>query len=125
VPISYEIDKQRELTVFTATGSTTAQDIIDASEAAWRGEPTTRSLWDLTGAVLHFRAGYGASQQLATNRARVTGARRRLTAVVAVAGTATYGSVRQYEVLATQQNAGEVCSFTDRDAALRWLLDGR
>jgi hypothetical protein len=83
-----------------------------------------RSPWDLTGAALHFRAGYGASQQLATNRARVTGARRRLTAVVAVAGTATYGSVRQYEVLATQQNAGGVCSFTDREAALRWLLDG-
>jgi hypothetical protein len=124
VAISIEIDEQRDLTIFAATGIVGLQDIASASDAAWPDRPTTLSLWDLTAAVLQLPAGYGASEQLASNRARVTGARMRLTAVVAAAGTATYGSVRQYEILAGQRRSGEVRSFTDRDAALAWLLDG-
>jgi hypothetical protein len=50
MPISREIDKARNLTVFTVSGDVKADEILSALKAFWEGEVTLNVLWDARGA---------------------------------------------------------------------------
>ena len=56
MPITTEIDQQKDLTTFTYIGETTFDEIFQAVRAYYEGSPSRYTLWDARGATINLTA---------------------------------------------------------------------
>jgi len=123
MPITYEVKENPRVVVTTWAGQVTAQDLAKH----WRKMFSDPQVLGCVGALADVRLSERAftGEQMAgvvddvlERRIRELGWR---TAIL-VATPEQYGSVRQYQVYS--RGAGFTEIFTDRDAALTWLIEG-
>lgn len=121
MPIAYAVDRDRNIINETWTGTVTASDLA----AYWRtylADPEVmscrRTLVDLLEAHVAF-TGVELSSLIQTIALPAIGDRKWTTAIL-VSAPAPYGMTRQYQVFAERYSHDSI--FTDRDAALAWLV---
>ena len=56
MPITTQIDQEKDLTTFTCVGETTFDEIFQAVKAYYEGTPTRFTLWDARDAILNLTA---------------------------------------------------------------------
>lgn len=121
MPITYAVDKARNLVLVTWRGDVTEEEyrahlraMLQDPEALRAGRcltDLTQSRVLLSGAQLNAIGDSEASRRLAV---------RPWKTAVLVGSTVNYGVARQYQILSQSESSDSV--FRDREAALDWLL---
>ena len=122
--IETQVDKSKNLTIFTVSGTVTAREIASAIRSFYAGEVTLYSLWDLR------QGNIESTDDEVWNLARAvrtlnlsirTGGK---TAMVAGEG-AIFGLARMYQHIAdTMTLPFEIRAFNDMEDAYHWLAGG-
>jgi hypothetical protein len=123
MPISYTVDKERNVVLVTWQGDVTAEDYRSHLRAMLQDPDalrTGRSLTDLSQANI-LMSGVELNA-VATAEALPRLAGRQWKTAVLVSSTLNFGVARQYQILSESEISDRV--FRDRAAALRWILEG-
>lgn len=120
MPISYTVDKERNVVLVTWQGDVTAQDyrqhlrtLLEDPDALRAG----KSLTDLTDAKVLVSGAELNAIGSAEAAPRLAG--REWKTAVLVSSVVNYGVARQYQILSQAEGSDAV--FRDRAAALAWL----
>jgi hypothetical protein len=123
MPYSFVIDRERRLVLTTVWGEITLETIMGHQDALERDaafDPTFRQLADFTG-VTKVLLDAEEIRTAATRRVFSPGSRR----AIVTATAEVFGLARMYSTyLELYGGKVDLRVFTDKDEALRWLLEG-
>ena len=121
MPMTYNIDRSKDLTVFTLSGEVSFQEFISVINEYGREGPTLFELYDLR-AITGRRMTSGEMNSFADFLARHPDMRKpgNKTAVV-VSADIDYGLSRMISILTEETTAYDIESFRDLDEAWEWL----
>jgi hypothetical protein len=121
VPISTLIDREKDLTVFTVTGSMTLDDQIAALKEFYDGEPTAKALWDFR-KVAGKRLTFDEIDQLIAFVKRHGGKRTAGKTALLTATDVDFGVSRMSDAIADREKLPwKVRAFRSMDDAMKWL----
>ncbi len=120
--IETQLDRERDITIFTVQGDFTAQQASEVIAVFYDGEPTTHVLWDFSDATFG-NISAGVPQQIAgvaqqhTDMSRPGGKTALVfTTDIGFGLGRMFGTFRELQGAATQYR-----TFRSRDDAERWL----
>ena len=119
--IETHIDPEKDLTIHTASGEISADEILGRIRSYYAGEVTSLLMWDLTAADLRSLTASDV-QQFVDLTNSVTAPRAGGKTALVVSTTLAFGMGRMYELskdLAADQIDRK--TFRDRKTALEWL----
>ena len=119
--IETHIDPERDLTIHTASGEISANEILRRIRSYYEGEVTRLLMWDLSNADLRSPSASDVQNMVDLTNSLTTPRAGGKTALV-VSTTLAYGMGRMYE-LSKDAFGDEIDRkmFRDREAALEWL----
>jgi len=119
--IETQIDLERDLTIHTASGEISADEILRRIRSYYEGEVTRLLMWDLSDADLRSLSASDVQNMVDLTNSLTAPRAGGKTALV-VSTTLAYGMGRMYE-LSKDAFGDEIDRkmFRDREAALEWL----
>ena len=119
--ISAEYDTEKDLTIVTAQGLITADDLLDWGNHYYEGQITQRILWDVTNADLSALQA-DQLQEIAENMSRISEVRRGGKTAFVYDKPLEYGIGRMFQAYSEMEAMPfEVQSFQSFDEAREWL----
>ena len=119
--IETQIDLERDLTIHTASGEISADEILRRIRSYYEGQVTRLLMWDLSDADLRSLSASDVQNMVDLTNSLTAPRAGGKTALV-VSTTPAYGMGRMYE-LSKDASGDEIDRkmFRDREAALEWL----
>ncbi len=119
--IDTQIDPEGDLTIHTASGEISADEILDRIRSYYAGEVTSLVMWDLSDADLRSLTASDV-QQFVDLTNSLTAPRAGGKTALVVSTTLAFGMARMYE-LSKDAAADQIDrkTFRDRKTALEWL----
>ena len=117
-------NEDRDLTIHDVTGSVSEEEMYDALENFYKGEPTTLLLWDMSQADVS-QVTTETLQRFIRKSTQLGGSRQGGRTAVIASEDLQYGLARMSEVLTEIESAPySFRAFRSRQEALRWLKSG-
>ena len=119
--ISATYDTEKDLTIVTAEGVITADDLLDWGNNYYEGQITSLILWDVTDADLS-KLQADQLSEIAEHMSRISGARRGGKTAFVYDKPLEYGIGRIFQAYSEMEDMPfEVRSFQSFDKAREWL----
>jgi hypothetical protein len=117
-------DEDRDLTRHDVTGPVSEEEMYDALENFYKGEPTTLLLWDMSQADVS-QVTTETLQRFVRKSTRLGGSRQGGRTAVIASEDLQYGLARMSEVFTEIESAPySFRAFRSRQEALQWLKSG-
>jgi hypothetical protein len=121
MPVSKKIEKEKDLTVFVATGELTFADQIAAFKEFYEGDPTKNELWDMR-AITGNRISSDELRQVTFFTKQYSHKRTGGKTAMVMNSDLDYGLGRMSETFAeTEDLPWEIRIFRSMDEALAWM----
>lgn len=123
MPISYTIDRQRNLVLTTATGVLTDEELLDHKReliADPEFEPGMKELSDVRGIERLDVSPAGVRRLVALDQEHVDRLGQDYRLAIVAPADASFGTARMYQML-TEANVENIGVFRDMDEAKDWL----
>jgi len=120
--IRVSVDSKKQLTIHTATGKVTRDEIVEVQEKYYTNDPTTYLLWDLRAANISALSSDDLKEIVFIGKKYAQKRRNGKTAIV-VSSDLSFGLSRMYESYSEMfEHPGDHWVTKEYDEAMKWLL---
>ena len=121
MPISFQVEEEKDLTVFKVTGALRFDEVMAAVQSFYADNPTKHVLWDLLG-ITDIQLTSEEVEQIASYQPRYDGEREPGKTAFVAQKDLLFGLSRMFELQSEGQHAPyPVMVFRSLDEAFRWF----